>query len=66
MFLAPESARIIAAQSDADDGDVAYYEEGPKGDKVSPIMPPGCELFSESPIYRKHNKAPKQPNQRPK
>ena len=65
MFLAPESARIIAAQSDADDGDVAYYEEGPKGDKVSLIMPV-CELFSEYPIYRKHNKAPKQPNQRPK
>ena len=60
--MAPESARIIAAQSDADDGDVASYEENPISDKVSLVMP-GCDLGCKSPIYRKH-KALKLRNQR--
>ena len=37
-FMAPDSARIIAGQSDDYGGDVDYYEEDPISDKVSLIM----------------------------
>ena len=37
-FMGPESSRIIAGQSYDDVGDMAYYEENPKSDKVSLIM----------------------------